>query len=167
MKLLSKGIVCGLMIMGMIASVSPSAAARTNPQAKTDPQVVAKLAQILEHSGYTYTKAADNIWVVTFKGTSIPEIQVFVTSVENLVIMGAVVAKKNSMKVGPEMMFKLLRLVHDIDRVKIGFDDDNDLFVRAEVTTKCFDVTEFKASIEQVSAGTDKVYAAVKSYLTK
>jgi hypothetical protein len=167
MKSFSKRIVFGLMMMAIIAGVSLAASAKRTPQVKTDPQVVAKLAQILERSGYTYRKATDNVWVVNFKGNSLAEIQVFVTSVENLVIMGAVVAKKASMKVSPEMMFKLLRIVHDIDRVKIGFDDDEDLFVRAEVTTKCFDVEEFKASMEQVSAGTDKVHAAIKTYLTK
>jgi hypothetical protein len=166
MKSFSKRIVCGLM-MTIVVGFSTAAAAKPTPQGKTDPQVVAKLAQILERSGYTYRKATDNVWVVSFKGNSLAEFQVFVTSVENLVVMGAVVAKKASMKVTPEMMFKLLRIVHDIDRVKIGFDDDEDLFVRAEVTAKCFDVAEFKSSMEQVSAGTDKVHAAIKSHLTK
>jgi hypothetical protein len=62
-------------------------------------------------------------------------------------------------------MFKLLRIVHDIDRVKIGFDDDEDLFLRAEVTNKCFDVDAFKSTMDQISAGTDKVYAAIKTSL--
>ena len=81
--------------------------------------------------------------------------------------MGAVVAPKNAMKVTPEMMFKLLRIVHDIDRVKIGLDDDEDLFLRAEVSARCFDVEDFKSNMEQVSAGADKVHAAIKSYLSK
>ena len=95
------------------------------------------------------------------------DISVLVTSVENLIVMGAVVAPKSSMKVTPEMTFKLLRLVHDIDRVKIGFDDDEDLFVRAEVNSRCFEVEEFKSSMEQISAGADKIHAAIKSYLVK
>lgn len=155
------------MMLAVLAGISPRVPAGSNQQTKTDPQTVSRLAQILERSGYSYRKAADNVWVVSFKGTSKTDIQVFVTSAENLIVMGAVVAPKASMKVTPEMMFKLLRLVHDIDRVKIGFDDDEDLFLRAEVTTKCFDVEDFKASMEQVSAGTDKVYAAIKPYLAK
>lgn len=166
MKSFCKAIVLGLMAM-LVVSVMPATPAKPLPQTKTDPQVVSKLAQILERSGYTYRKAADNVWVVSFKGNSKTDIQVFVTSAENLIVMGAVVATKASMKVTPEMMFKLLRIVHDIDRVKIGFDDDEDLFLRAEVTNKCFDVDDFKAAMEQVSAGTDKVHAAIKAYLTK
>jgi hypothetical protein len=157
-------------LVTVIASgVLPGARARPLPlrQSKTDARLVAKLAQILERSGYTYRKAADNVWVVNFKGKSLSEISVFVTSAEDLVVMGAVVAPKKSMRVTPEMMFKLLRLVHDIDRVKIGFDDDEDLFVRAEVAARIFDLDEFKADMEQVAAGTDKVHAAIKTYLAK
>src|SRR5258707_7692766 len=107
-----------IFIIAMLAGISPRASAGSPPQVKTDPQVVARLAQVLERSGYAYKKAADNVWVVTFKGN----FKIFVTSAENLIIMGAVVEPKSSMKVGPELMFKLLRLTHDIDRVKIGFD---------------------------------------------
>jgi len=163
MRLFHKITVVSLVLM----AISVTSAADPRGQVKSDPQIVSKLAQILEKSGYTYRKAADNVWVVSFKGKTKADIQVFVTSAENLVIMGTVVAPKASMNVSSEMMFKLLRMVHDIDRVKIGFDDDEDLFVRAEVTAKCFDVEEFKSAMDQVSAGSDKVYAAIKAHLTK
>jgi hypothetical protein len=166
-KSFRKALILGLILTATSASPSPDALARSLPQVKTDPQVVAKLAQILEKSGYPYKKAAENVWVVSFKGKSMADISVLVTSVENLIVMGAVVAPKSSMKVTPEMTFKLLRLVHDIDRVKIGFDDDEDLFVRAEVNSRCFEVEEFKSSMEQISAGADKIHAAIKSYLAK
>lgn len=165
MKSFCKRIVFGLMTMAIAASAMPATPANPLPQTKTDPRVVSNLAQILERSGYPYRKAGDNVWVVSFKGKSKPDIQVFVTSAENLIVMGTVVAAKASMKVTPELMFKLLRIVHDIDRVKIGFDDDEDLFLRAEVTNKCFDVESFKSSMDQISAGTDKVYAAIKTSL--
>ena len=165
MKSFCKAIVFGLMTMTIVSSVMPGTPAKSVPQTKTNPQVVSKLAQILEQSGYPYKKAADNVWVVSFKGRSKADIPVFVTSAENLIVMGTVVAPKASMRVTPEMMFKLLRIVHDIDRVKIGFDDDEDLFLRAEVPNKCFDVEAFKSSMDQISAGTDKVYAAIKTYL--
>jgi hypothetical protein len=154
-------------IVALFACISPETLARPHTQAKQDKQVVAKLAQLLEQSGYPYRKAAENVWVVNFKGKSLTDINVFVTSAESLVVMGAVVAPKSSMKVTQEMTVKLLRIVHDIDRVKIGFDSDDDLFLRAEVGAKCLDLAEFKDYMEQVSAGTDKVHAAIKAYLAK
>ena len=149
----------------MFASGALRADARGLGQAKSDPQTVARLAGILERSGYTYRKAADNIWVVNFKGTSLAEINVFVTSAEGLIVMGSVVAEKSAMQVNAEMMRKLLKLAHDIDRVKIGFDSDDDLFVRSEVSARLFDLEEFKSYMQQLSAGTDKIHAAIKPYL--
>jgi hypothetical protein len=152
--------------MIILAGAIASTPAKTLPQVKTNPQVVARLGQLLERSGYPYKKVENNIWVVSFKGKSKADIEVFVTSVEELIVMGSVVATKASMKVTPDLMFKLLRIVHDIDRVKIGFDDDEDLFLRAEVIiNKCFEVEDFKSSMNQISAGTDKVYAAIKPSL--
>jgi hypothetical protein len=165
MKSFRKAMMWVVMLTALVANVPSGALAR--PQVKTDPQVVAKMTQILERSGYTYKKAKDNIWVVTFKGKSLAEINVLVTTVENLIVMGVVIAEKDAMKNSPEMMFKLLHLAHDIDRVKIGFDDDNDLFLRAEVTTRCFELADFKAFMEQISLGADKVHAAIKPYLTQ
>ena len=54
------------MMVAMLAGISPRVSAGSRPQAKTDAQVVARLAQVLERSGYAYKKAADNVWVVTF-----------------------------------------------------------------------------------------------------
>ena len=153
------------MTAAIVASAALRAEART--QTKSDPRTVAKLAGILERSGYAYRKAADNIWVVNFKGSSLAEINVFVTSAEDLVVMGTVVAEKNAMQVTPEMMRKLLKLAHEIDRVKIGFDSDDDLFVRSEVSARLFDLEEFKSYMQQVSAASDKIHAAIKPFLVR
>jgi hypothetical protein len=156
-----------LLVIAFLASFSIAALGQPRSQVKTDPQVVAKLAQLLEKSGYSYKKAADNVWVVNFKGKSLSDINVFVTSAEGLIVIGAVVAPKRSIKPNGEMMFKLLRLVHEIDRVKIGFDDDEDLFLRTEVSSKCFEIEDFKSSLDQISGGADRIHASIKSYLVK
>jgi hypothetical protein len=149
----------------MMASAVSKAEARGRGQAKSDAQTVARLAGILERSGYTYKKAADNVWVVSFKGNSLADINVFVTSAEGLIVMGTVVAEKGRMQVTPEMMRRLLKLAHEIDRVKIGFDSDDDLFVRSEVSARLFDLEEFKSDMQQVSAASDKIHAAIKPFL--
>ena len=155
----------GLMMATLMASAVWRAEARGLAQAKSDPQTVAKLAGILERSGYTYKKAADNVWVVNFKGNSLADINVIVTSAEGLVVMAVVIAQKSAMKVTPDMMFKLLKLTHDIDRVKIGFDSDDDLFVRSEVNARLFDLEEFKSDMQQVAAASDQIHAAIKPFL--
>ena len=154
-----------VVVAALVASAALKAEARGRSQARSDTQTVAKLAGILERSGSPYRKAADNVWVVNFKGKSLAEINVFVTSAEGLVVMGAVVAEKKAMQVTPEMMRRLLKLAHEIDRVKIGFDSDDDLFVRAEVNARLFDLEEFKSDMQQVSAAGDKIHAAIKPFL--
>jgi hypothetical protein len=154
-----------LMTTAMFASAVLKADARRLAQAKSDSQTVAKLAQILERSGYTYKKAADNVWLVNFKGDSLADINVIVTSNEGLIIMAVVVAEKSAMRVTPEMMRKLLKLTHEIDRVKIGFDNDDDLFVRSEVSARLFDLEEFKSDMQQVAAASDKIHAAIKPFV--
>ena len=153
------------LVLGLIIAVSGTATSLA--QVKTDPQVVAKLGQVLDKSTYPYRKATENVWVINFKDRSSGDINVLVTSAENLIVIGAVVAEKRAMKVSPDLMFKLLRLVHDIDRVKIGFDDDEDLFLRAEIYSKCLDVEEFRSAVEQVSSGVDRVRSELKSSLVK
>lgn len=156
-----------MMMAALMASAVLRADARMLAQSKSDPQTVAKLAGILERSGYAYKKAADNIWVVNFKGNSLADVNVIVTSAEGLVVMAVVVAQKSTMKVTPEMMYKLLKLTHDIDRVKIGFDSDDDLFVRSEVSTRLFDLEEFKFDMQQVAAASDQIHAAIKPFLVR
>lgn len=153
-----------LMAVCLTVAMAMGAAAGPSPQAK--PGSAAKLAQILDQSGYTFTKAADNVWVIKFQGKSLSDFTVFVTSAEDIIVIGAVVAEKSRMKVTPEMTYKLLRLTHNLDRVKIGFDDEEDLFVRVEVSARVCDTQEFKANTEQVAAAVDEVYAAIKPFVT-
>jgi hypothetical protein len=167
MKPIRMSTMLGLMIILMTPSNVAARAEVGYSQVKTDPQVVAKLAQILDKSGYPYRKATDNIWVVSLKGKSITDMDVFISSAETLIVMGVVIATKSKLRLTPEMMFKVLRLVHDIDRVKIGFDADEDLFLRAEFNSKCLDVEEFKSTIAQVANGSDLLHAAIKPFLTK
>ncbi|MEN3333238.1 MAG: hypothetical protein V7641_2603 [Blastocatellia bacterium] len=166
MKLFRKTTMILMMAMMVTSAVLKADAGRLL-QAKSDPQTVARLAGILERSGYTYKKAADNVWLVNFKGNSLADINIIVTSAEGLIIMGVVVAEKSTMQVTPEMMRKLLKLTHEIDRVKIGFDNDDDLFVRSEVSARLFDLEEFKFDMQQVAAGSDKVHAAIKPFVNR
>lgn len=151
----------------VIVSLAVEAPGQSKPQVKTEPQTVSRIPQLLDGAGYAYKKAADNVWAVTFKGSFLTEMNVFITSAGRLIIIGAVVAPKKSMRLNSEAMSKLLRLAHEIDWVKIGFDSDEDLFLRAEVSSKCLEVDDFKAILEQVFAGVERAHDTVKPYLVK
>jgi hypothetical protein len=150
---------CTAVLLLLLVIASPTAAVQSSTS------VPARLAQLLDKSGYKFTKAADNVWIVPFMGKSMGHFPVFVTSVEGLVVTAAVVAKKDSLSLTPEAMQKLLHLAHNLDRVKIGLDDDGDLFVRTEVTARTYDDAELKADFEQVAAAADEIRAAINPYV--
>jgi hypothetical protein len=126
----------------------------------------AVLARLLEQSGYTYTKAAESVWTIAFKGKALPQFTLVATAHEDMAVLFVILAKKTELKLSPELMIKLLKLNVDLDRVKIGLDDDGDANVRVDLSIRRLDLAELKANIEQLSGAADEVYAAIKPYLT-
>ena len=63
------------------------------------------------------------------------------------------------------LLYRLLKYNNTADYVKVGFDDDEDLFVRAELNTKTTDFPLFKEVLEQVGAAADELYAQIKPSL--
>ena len=61
----------------------------------------------------------------------------------------------------------LLHLNSTLDRVKIGYDDDGDLFVRCDSSVRVLDAKEFHAIVDQVSAATDEVYKGISEWLVR
>jgi hypothetical protein len=129
----------------------------------------AKVGQFLEQFGGTYTKAAEAVWVVPFEGKALSKFDVFVatSSDSNLAIIGVTVAKKKNLKLSQDLLLRLLKYNHSADYVKVGFDDDEDLFVRAELNAKTMDFASFKEVLEQVGAAADELYAQIKPNLTR
>jgi hypothetical protein len=125
----------------------------------------ARVEQLLRQSGYTYRKISDSAWVSERQGKNLSKFTVIFASGPGFLVTGVVVARKTTMNVTSEMMFKLLKLDHSMDYVKIGFDDDDDLFVRSEVKTRQLDLQEFKEGVERVSDDANEIYAAIKPYL--
>jgi hypothetical protein len=127
----------------------------------------AKTAQFLEQFGGPYTKAAEAVWVVPFKGKALSGFDVYVaaSSDSNLLIMGVTVAKKQNLKLSQPLLYRLLKYNNAADYVKVGFDDDDDLFIRAEMNAKTADFQSFKEVLEQVGAAADELYAQVKPSL--
>ncbi|MFN0111180.1 MAG: YbjN domain-containing protein, partial [Blastocatellia bacterium] len=118
-----------------------------------------KIVQMLEDSGHTYGKAADNVWVVKFRGNNLDDISVITIGNEGLLIMVAAVAEKKDYKASPELLMKVARLNDEYDRIKVGIDKDGDLIVRVDLTLRVTDAEEFKMNIEQVSAAADEIAA--------
>lgn len=135
-------------------------------RAYTQDSPPALIARLLDQSGYTFTKAADGVWAIAFRGKALSEFNVVVTSQQDIVVMFVIVAGKKDLKTTPELMAKLLKLNADLDRVKIGIDGEGDTFVRVDLSARVLDIRELKTNVEQVAAAADVVFEATKPYMT-
>ncbi len=140
-----------------------TAAAQEKP--KIDKASATKIVQMLEDSGHTYGKSADNVWVVKFRGNTLDDIAVITIGHENMLILVSVVAEKKDFKPSPDLMMKLLRLNDDYDRLKVGIDKDGDMFVRIDLSLRVTDSQEFKLNVEQISAAADEIATAIKPFM--
>jgi hypothetical protein len=122
----------------------------------------AKVSQLLQQAGYSHRKTGDNTWVINRpegKGPMLVAVGV------DFVVVGVIVAVKDNMKSSADLSFRLLKLNHSADYVKIGFDEDDDLFVRVEERIRIVDLQEFKAMVEKVDSSADTAYETVKPFL--
>jgi hypothetical protein len=126
---------------------------------------VAKVQRLISGSGYANRHPNATVWVIAATGPSIGKYDVFVAVSGDIVVIGAVVAKKSRIPQTPAVLQELLRCNHDIDYVKVGLDGDGDAFARIEVRAQTLEAKEFKQDMDQVTAATDAVYSRIKPYL--
>jgi len=122
----------------------------------------AKVSQLLQQAGYSHRKTGDNTWVINRPGGKGP---MLVAAGQDFVVIGVIVAVKDNMRSSADLSFRLLKLNHSTDYAKVGFDEDDDLFVRVEERIRIVDLQEFKAMVEKVDSSADTVYETVKPFL--
>lgn len=147
--LLIFALVCGAQPLARANASGPATAAAQTAEAKVD--------LWLKDSGYTFRKTGKGTWLVNHPDLSSSEMPMLVAAGPDFVVIGVVVEFKKNISFTKDVMYKLLRLSHSLDYVKIGFDDDEDLFVRAEVKTKLLDLQEFKNIVERCARAAVKI----------
>ncbi|MBV9957916.1 MAG: hypothetical protein JO360_05810 [Acidobacteria bacterium] len=158
-KILSRALLVLLLAAGLPLGTQARPA---NPAPQTS---VARVEQWLKDTGYQYRSTGTGTWVVNYPRRGGGNWPILVAAGGDFVVVGVVVAAKKEMNVTSEMMFKLLRLSHSLDYVKIGFDDDEDLFVRSEVKTKLLDSLEFKATVDRNAKAATTIYDEIKAFI--
>ena len=124
-----------------------------------------KVQRLVEGSGFSNKHPKPNVWVIPAKGPAKGDFDLFVAVSDNIVVIGAVIAKKAEMPAAPEFYQTLLRANHNMDYVKVGLDGDGDAFARAEINNRFLDAAELKMLINQTTAATDEVYNRIKQFL--
>jgi hypothetical protein len=150
-----------LIVLGIGLGVQSSA--QNTPTSSCD----TKMVGLLTASGHTFTTHKGNVWSIVFDKDSLKNFKVIIsTDSNNLVVIFVIVAQNAQMNHTPEFMQALLRANHDFDYVKVGFDNDGDLFVRADTTCRLLDVDELKALITQVASSANDLHKSVKGWIS-
>lgn len=121
----------------------------------------AKVTQLLAASGYPHRKTGDNTWVITRQGKR----PILIATGSEFVVFGIIVAVKQNMGVTQELEFNLLKLNHNLDYAKTGFDADDDLFVRAELRIRIIDLPLLRATVNDVERAEDRAAKEVRPFL--
>ena len=153
-----------LIILG--TGLCARSSAQTSAQSAPSSPCGAKVVQLLTASSYQFKTHSSEVWSITFSRESLKDFRVVIATNKELVVMFVIVAKKAQMDITSEFMHTLLRFNHQFDQVKIGLDDDGDLFVRTDSTCRLLDVAELKANIEQVASSANEVHQSVKGSIS-
>lgn len=126
-----------------------------------------KLQDFVNKSGYKITVARPCMVWVAKDALAIPQgvgLQGMLLMAQegDLGLIGTVVQPKARLDLSAETLLKLMKLNHTLEFVKIGIDDDGDLFVRAELRMGSLTADDFTASLKQVIASANQVYDALK-----
>lgn len=158
-----------ILLGGGLSPVIPVVASTPPPDriaaSQGQSSITAKIRQYLEQFGGSYTKVSETAWTVPYQGKSLKNYDVFVSTVPNsdLVVIGVTMVPKKNLKLSQELYLKLLKYNNAADSVKVGLDDDGDLFLRADINGRTMDFQEFKEIVEQVAAATDELHGQIQS----
>jgi hypothetical protein len=156
-----------LALLSVLALVLTFAPAPARAQEQATNANAARIQQMLTQSGLQFTRHRDTVWSLKFNGKSLAEFRVILAVKGELLVTFTNPVRKAQIPLTSDFLFKLARFNHTLDYVKVGLDDDGDLFVRTDSNPRALDLAEFKAMISQVSAATDEVYSSVNPLLLK
>ena len=129
-------------------------------------QCTSKTNDYVKASGYKVTVAKScSAWFIE-GALDIPhkDLQglILIAEQSDMVVIGTVVRTKATLDTSAATLLKLMRLSNDLDYVKIGIDNDGDLFVRVELRARMLDAAGFKTAVQDVISASAKAYAATK-----
>jgi hypothetical protein len=128
----------------------------------------AKMVSLMQANNYNFvTTKSPTVWVIHFTGAHLKDTKVVLaldTSNNQMVIFVTVVEKRR-MPVTTDFMHNLLKQNHALDRVKVGFDADDDLSVRIDAPLRIADATELHDIVTQIKNASDEIYGQIEPSL--
>src|SRR5260370_13435402 len=151
-----------LAAMALITAFGVAPFASAQKPSKATQASMAKMLELLPASGFECKQYSPTVWGIDFEGKGIGSFRVIMVAQENIVVIFAIIAKKNEIPLTTELLKTMLNCNHRFDRVKVGMDEDGDAFVRTDTSSRVLDDVEFKAIVEQVGAAANEPYGLIK-----
>ena len=126
------------------------------------PDETAKVATLVKGSKLKAHLVSRNIWMIEPEGGSI-----IVVAEADIFIVFTVLARASDFKPTAETFAAMLRYAGEADFVKIALDDNGDLVLRIEATTRSVVQKDFNAIVEQVIAASGEAARKLQPFLVK
>jgi hypothetical protein len=136
--------------------------------AQSSSDQIAKMVSLMQANNYNFvTTKSPTVWVIHLDGTHLKDVKVIVAlnTDDNSAVVFVTVVEKRHLPVTTDFMRHLLEQNHALDRVKIGYDADGDLFVRIDAPMRNADAKEVHDIINQVKNASDEIYGQVEPSL--
>jgi hypothetical protein len=138
-------------------------------KAQSTDNKVAKLVSLMKQCGYNYVATSSpTVFVIHSTGSSLKDIKTILAlgdDEDSDLVVFVTVTEKRRMPTTAEFRFMLLKMNHEFDQIKVGFDRDDDLSVRIDASSRLADATYLKNVVGQVQKSSDEIYGRVLPYL--
>lgn len=118
---------------------------------------------VAKETGYHFRKINDRTWKFLFSGERFKTIDVLVVWQGALLVLG-VVLDPRYVGESARLTQELLVLNNNLDRVKIGMNQEGMLFVRVDISVRTLDQREFKDNLDQIAAAADYIFGILQAY---
>jgi hypothetical protein len=137
--------------------------------AETANQNAEKALSLLRADNFDFRSTnSPTVWSIHFPGNHMKDIKVVVAVGDDphtSLVVFVTVAEKKRLPITTDFMRALLKEAHNVDRVKIEFDRDEDLSVRIDAALRITDAAEFKFIVNQVEHVSDELYGMIQPQL--
>ncbi len=157
-----------LRIVGVAVVVLASCVCPRPPIVHAAESAIERAQRVLSKTGFSYTKHGASTWTTEFDKKNLGKFRVIVSvrDYDAPLVTFVVVAKKANVDKTAELMDKLALANYEYDYVKIGMDNDGDMFVRIDNNLRKVDAEQMKATINQVANVSDELFGKISGSIT-
>jgi hypothetical protein len=121
----------------------------------TEAQSALGLRRLLDESGLEYEEVAESLWSVSYGGSSLSRVEVYLSPYGDLILTQAFLVDPPTLTM--HQMDRLLRMNYEIDLAKIAIDGDGDLAVLNETEVAALNGLGLARVVNSVARITDEL----------